>query len=987
MPNTTRKLPRSRPRNNRTRSVSYKSPHSNSLIHPGIALNGGACIIKAEENSFNHPTQVEQWFYDERNEEESKKNRYNFIFGLGVILKYKEELMDGKIKSILKEIDKNNDEYTQNEENYEKLMGEAQQRSTSDMKEKLQETVRENLNKAYENKFSELLVKKQSYDVVLECIRNRRWYIVAALQKDGGKTDIFNKIIDAAKEIYSFYRGPKYTHILGELYQMIKIISQVPSSLQDSFSLNTSIVGPAGSGKTTMARQIAKWYAYLGIMTYDAFFEDPEKLSFTETGRSGLIGEYTGQTAPKTLGVLVKSLEKTLFIDEAYSVAGCAFDKDDKLEPDPYGEEFLATMLTFMNDHKGFSALIVAGYENFMRKCFFDRNEGLPRRFPRSITLPFYATDELFGIFMKNVMKKCLDGIHEAKKPLESTWRKAIKAYEEAGGEKAVRAGDKMAIDADIHLTKVAYPAYEKLNEKYKSIAYYHFRYLTVMKPSFMMIHGDTSFHGIDILRKYLLAIQLRLQLTSDVDGLSSIDNLDKGRLPSSVRSNPEPSSNVDKSSKIRLEYVYSYTILAQVLINLFDSDSKSARKQLFRRMFYSKVFNFEKANMSFFPAQAGEMDNLSDECVRSIGSEITADMENKIVVGVCKETEVINNYCLSKKIKVQLFKPRTQVEENKYYMELHMTNIEMADVQERIKRFFELDKLFNDCIPSLTDLYVMLADPVKIERLTKHIIYLYLKKVDGDYLDDLNNLGEKEFPIHITKIALETEIETLRNINAYKPNKEFFEKEEFGKNINSIKVQIEQVESLKNDEKFKELKKDATEDEDKLVKELVEINKAKCAKLLPFKAIDLANPAFTKLNASGLNETARAIMISDMLYEDLGYSEKIFRDDEDLENEYKNTLDAKYHFSIRFLDGLTNKIFFGRSKPVDLEKIDGTCNSLKDMLVETKSENTFLMKAQSEKTKAKPSARLERIKEEELARLKAKHSVPVGATAPELPV
>jgi hypothetical protein len=328
------------------------------------------------------------------------------------------------------------------------------------------------------------------------------------------------------------------------------------------------------------------------------------------------------------------------------------------------------------------------------------------------------------------------------------------------------------------------------------------------------------------------------------------------------------------------------------------------------------------------------------------------------------------------------------QAEENKFYMEVHMTNIEMGDVQERIKRFFELDKLFNNCIPSLTDLYTMLADPVKIERLTKHIIYLYLKKVDAEYLEDLNNLGEKEFPIHISKIALETEIETLRNINAYKPNKEFFEKEEFGKNINNIKVQIEQVEALKNDEKFKELKNDATEDEAKLIKELVELNKAKSAKLFPFRAIDLANPAFTKLNTSGLNETARAIMISDMLYEDLGYSEKIFRDDEDLENEYKNTLDAKYHFSVRFFDGLSNKIFFGRSKPVDLEKIDGACTDLKDMSIESKSENTFLMKAQNEKSKAKPSARLERIKEEEIARLKAKQFVPVtGATAPELPV
>ena len=955
MPNTTRKLPR-RQRLNRTKEVYTKGSSISSLIGPGTALKGGKCAVNQNENSFNHPTQVEEWFKG-GSEEQQKKNRYNFIFGLGVILKYKEELMENKIKSIVKDIEKNNDEYAMNEMNYEKLMGEAQQRSTSDMKEKLQETVRENLNKAYENKFSELLVKKQSYDVVLECVRNRRWYLVAALQKDGGITGIFDKIIDAAKEIYSFYRGPKYTQILGELYNMIKIISTVPSSLQESFALNTSIVGPAGSGKTTMARQIAKWYAYLGIMTYDAFFEDPEKLAFTETGRSGLIGEYTGQTAPKTLGVLVKSLEKTLFIDEAYSVAGCAFDKDDKLEPDPYGEEFLATMLTFMNDHKGFSALIVAGYENFMRKCFFDRNEGLPRRFPRSITLPFYATDELFGIFMRNVIKKCLDGIYEAKKA-----KKKEVEISKMELQLAIDAKDKLESNNEENLKEVQIKIddkrrineskraeYDVLSRKYKNVSFYHFRYLTVMKPSFMMIHGDTSFHAVDILRKYLLAIQLRLKLTSGLDGLTNEQNLDDGSFTSGT------------GKGLHLEQVYSYTILAQVLINLFDADSKSCRKHIFRRLFYSKVFNFEKANMSFFPAQAGEMDNLADECVRSLGSEISANMgsKDKVIVGVCKESDVINSYCSSKKLKVQLFKKLEGVDD-KYYMELHNINLDMVDVQVRIRNFFELDKLFSDCIPSLSELYQMLGDATMMERLTRHVMNLYLKKIDADYLDSLYELGEKDFPIHITKTTLETEIEALKNINEYKPNKEFFEKQELAKNANSLSAQIKQVEDLIHDEKFKQLKEDANRDEAKLINDLIAINNAKVA-----SAKSLANPAL--VNLKGLTATAQQIMKSDIMYEDFGYSDKINRDDESNNQIFSDTRDSSKKFSLKFLSGLENRMF--NRELVEIEDANIICQFLPVSEVSGKTEQNFLNRATKEKA-SKTNPRLERIREEERARL-----------------
>ena len=929
----TRKLPRTAKRRLFTMSSKDTVQHSrgsgtaqhsqgtaqHSKGSPGTAtatavlMTGGASCppSTADGNDFNHPTHVREWF---TTHPEAEKHRYNFIYGLGVILKYKEETMQKNIDSILKEIDKNNDEYAQNELNYEKLMGEAASRSVSDMKEKLQETVRENLNKAYETKFSELLVKKQSYDVVKNAIINRRWYLVGELQKTGllvpggdavPGAAIFDKIIKAAEEVYTFYRGPKYTKILADLYNMIKIISDTPSSFQESFALNASIVGPAGSGKTTMARQIAKWYAFLGIMTYDSFFENPDKLSLSETGRTGLIGEYTGQTAPKTLGVMVKSLEKTLFIDEAYSVAGCSFDKDDKLEPDPYGDEFLSTMLTFMNDHKGFSAIIVAGYENFMRKCFFERNEGLPRRFPKAITLPFYATDELFGIFLRVVLMKLLTGAHEAKVFAEK--------------QKKVTAATASATAPVVAVAVATAPV-----DTYSDIVYKRFRYLTVMKPSFMMIHGDTSFHAIEILRKYLLSIQLRFVLTAAADGSTSVANLNAGVATEAVAA----------ASSFNITHIYSYTVLAQVLINLFQSDAESARKQIFRRLFYEKVYNFSKSNMSYFPAQAGEMDNLADECLRSIGGSIG---EDQLVIGVCKESDIINNFCLGKKIRVELYE---ELGEEKY-LELNITNNKMDSLQKSIYEFFELEKLFESGIPSLTQLYDMLLSEVDMKRMSEHMINLYLKKVSADYLEDLNGLSEKEFPIHITKAALETEIEELKYINEFKPTKEMLDKAELPKNRNILDEKVDLLKTLSTDEKFKELMVKAGLKEAEIRAALIAANEAVRSK----SGASLANPKYAAL--TGLEAAAKKIAKSDIMYEDFGYSAKVFRDDDDkvafVEGTAPAPVTASQEHNIDFLTVLDKRVFSPKTVKYDERVNDKKCVTKELAASETKTVDSYM--------------------------------------------
>lgn len=142
--------------------------------------------------------------------------------------------------------------------------------------------------------------------------------------------------------------------------------------------------GNPGTGKTTVARILANIYKELGVVS---------KGHLVETDRSGLVGEYVGQTAVKTNKVIDHALGGVLFIDEAYSLLG---DEKD------YGREAIATLLKRMEDDRKRLVVILAGYTNEM-KAFINSNPGLQSRFSRYIEFPDYNADELYQIFLKRL--------------------------------------------------------------------------------------------------------------------------------------------------------------------------------------------------------------------------------------------------------------------------------------------------------------------------------------------------------------------------------------------------------------------------------------------------------------------------------------------------------------------------------------------------------------------------------------------------------
>ncbi|QNL44446.1 AAA family ATPase [Oscillibacter hominis] len=163
-------------------------------------------------------------------------------------------------------------------------------------------------------------------------------------------------------------------------------------------SLHMVFSGNPGTGKTTIARIMARIYHSLGILS---------KGQLVEVDRSGLVAGYVGQTALKTSKVIDSALGGVLFIDEAYALNGRA--------ENDFGQEAIDTILKAMEDHRDDLVVIVAGYDGLM-DAFIHSNPGLESRFNRFLHFDDYSVDEMLEIFKMQCNKGCYelgDGVEQ----------------------------------------------------------------------------------------------------------------------------------------------------------------------------------------------------------------------------------------------------------------------------------------------------------------------------------------------------------------------------------------------------------------------------------------------------------------------------------------------------------------------------------------------------------------------------------------------
>ena len=176
--------------------------------------------------------------------------------------------------------------------------------------------------------------------------------------------------------------------------------------------LHMAFLGNPGTGKTTIARVLAKVFAETGVT---------KRNLFVETSRGGLIAKYVGHSAAKTAQRVESALGGVLFIDEAYSLALCGDERDS------FGEEALSTLVKLMEDKRDEFVCILAGYTDEMN-TMIDVNPGLRDRIQFYVDFPDYSDNELLQIFEALCKEKKYRLSPAAKTVLQDAFKRMIRA-------------------------------------------------------------------------------------------------------------------------------------------------------------------------------------------------------------------------------------------------------------------------------------------------------------------------------------------------------------------------------------------------------------------------------------------------------------------------------------------------------------------------------------------------------------------------------
>jgi len=174
-------------------------------------------------------------------------------------------------------------------------------------------------------------------------------------------------------EVKDYVLSLEQNYVIQRLRESRGMKADVPT-------MHMIFTGNPGTGKTTIARLVARYLKAMGVLTGGQLIE---------VTRADLVGKYVGHTAPLTQQVIRSAIGGVLFIDEAYSLY--------RGQDDSFGLEAIDTIVKGMEDNRQDLIVILAGYSREM-EAFLTSNSGLRSRFPNIIEFPDYTAEELVAI-------------------------------------------------------------------------------------------------------------------------------------------------------------------------------------------------------------------------------------------------------------------------------------------------------------------------------------------------------------------------------------------------------------------------------------------------------------------------------------------------------------------------------------------------------------------------------------------------------------
>lgn len=243
------------------------------------------------------------------------------------------------------------------------------------------------------------ITKTYKNDNYVEYRNNLIKYI--SFNKELPKIEEKKTLEEIFKDLNELVGLEKVKKVLYDLVDVINLKEKAKDLTIKDMNLHMVFLGNPGTGKTTIARIISNILYNLGYIKENKLIEVSSK---------DLVGQYVGQTAPKTMDVINKSLNGVLFIDEAYSLAVKGENS--------YNAEAIATLIQAMENYRDKLVVIFAGYTKEMQD-FLDSNSGIVSRIGYTLEFDDYTTEELIKIFNNFATKNGFIVEDEAIKYLE----------------------------------------------------------------------------------------------------------------------------------------------------------------------------------------------------------------------------------------------------------------------------------------------------------------------------------------------------------------------------------------------------------------------------------------------------------------------------------------------------------------------------------------------------------------------------------------